>query len=393
MRLEKALEVLRDDGFALWAGAGVSRWISEAEGQPGVPFWRDLADILEAKADLRQLCANASQLSFPQRLERVHRALGFVKFQAALRETILGRLANSILVASSKLSSQGLLPIPARARQLAKLGYLANPIVDFNVETLTSLALACAGGPTSVKAFEHPSPTELDAFWCPRRNYPERASETFSRHVYHPHGAIEISGICVITETEYRSQEATLAFELATHSAFMSNLAIVGMSLDDTYLRRQLSKFRQQVRRIFWFTNLAGSQKKTNGEEIVVWAAWAGVEVVDVGSWPGFWDAVDAHLPAPNDLALLDAWKFVCDEADDALEGKTRKRKQFIEDLVPADRVPQDVHRQQAEEADEGGESLHHPLRKELTSEQLKDLRETFYDWRQKLVKAGAAVM
>jgi hypothetical protein len=78
---------------------------------------------------------------------------------------------------------------------------------------------------------------------------------------------------------------------------------------------------------------------------------------------------------------------------NDTLEGKTRKRKQFIEDLVPADCVPQDVHRQQAEEADEGGESLHDPLRKELTSEQLKDLRESFYDWRQRLAKAGAAVV
>jgi hypothetical protein len=47
----------------------------------------------------------------------------------------------------------------------------------------------------------------------------------------------------------------------------------------------------------------------------VAWAAWAGVEVVDVGSWPEFWDAVDAHLPAPSALALLDAWKFVCNEA------------------------------------------------------------------------------
>ncbi len=44
-----------------------------------------------------------------------------------------------------------------------------------------------------------------------------------------------------------------LAYQLSIHAAFQSNLVIIGMSLQDKYLRRQLAKFRQQIRKILWF--------------------------------------------------------------------------------------------------------------------------------------------
>jgi SIR2-like domain len=384
MQVRDALDVLCSDGFALWVGNGVSQWISGAEGQATVPSWPELVDQLEAKAGLGRLDLH---VSFPQRLERVHLVLGFVEFQAALREAILGRVANSILVASWRLGSSGLPPIPTRAVQLAKLGHLANPIVNFNVETLTSLALACAGGPMSIKAFKHPRPTELNAFGSPRSIYPEGVQQIFLRHVYHPHGAIEIAGICVMTETEYRTQEATLAFEVATHSAFMSNLAIVGMSLEDAYLREQLSRFRQQIRKIFWFTTLAKPRTRSPSDEVAAWASWADIKVVDAGSWPEFWEAVGAWLPMPDDLCLLNAWEFVCKKADDHLEGRIREIANFMKSRISGEPLPPEISRLHRDQAAEGGESLDQPLRKEFTPEQLNELWKAFQDCRRNLAR------
>src|SRR5206468_1707422 len=77
----------------------------------------------------------------------------------------------------------------------------------------------------------------------------------FRRAVYHPHGALETSGVCVLAESEYKSMHGTLALELATHAAFASRLVIIGMSLEDGYLRSQLERFMPQLSGVVWFVD------------------------------------------------------------------------------------------------------------------------------------------
>ena len=55
-----------------------------------------------------------------------------------------------------------------------------------------------------------------------------------------------------MTSEEYRALNGTLGLELAVHSCFGDNILIVGMSLDDDYLRRQIVMFRGQIRSIYW---------------------------------------------------------------------------------------------------------------------------------------------
>ena len=373
MQLSTALETMFEDGFALWVGAGVTHWISGAEGQSPVPLWGKLAELLENEADL---APPQEEFSFPQRMERVRRKLGLVRFQSGLRKATLVRAANSFLSASWSLAHNGVPPIPARARQLASLGRMANPIVSFNIETLTSLALACSKGPLSIKTFNDPQVSELDAFWRPRIVYPENGSSRFARHVYHPHGAIEMSGICVMTKTEYKRQQASLAFRLATHSAFMSNLAIVGMSLEDEYLRDQLSQFRRQIRQVFWFVQQGAKRNK-----IHEWASRARIELVEVDSWEDFWDAASFLSPRTDEHeepSLLDSWKFTCSQAEGHLWGNTRQIKDFIEKQVPTERLPPEISADHINRAKEMGESLTGQPEFELTQAQLCELKAAF---------------
>ena len=74
--------------------------------------------------------------------------------------------------------------------------------------------------------------------------------------MYHPHGLSTAD--CIMTEKDYENLDGTLAFELAVHTAFGNHLAIVGMSLQDEYLRKQIHKFRSQIDSITWFNSQFG---------------------------------------------------------------------------------------------------------------------------------------
>ncbi|MBV8275287.1 MAG: SIR2 family protein [Verrucomicrobia bacterium] len=121
-------------------------------------------------------------------------------------------------------------------RQVAALGQLANPIVSFNIESFTSTILARPAGPARIIPFIKPQTRRIEF---------NEFGEIFQRIVYHPHGLSTAD--CIITEKDYETLNGTLAFELAVHSAFGNNLAIVGISLQDEYLREQIHKFRRQI--------------------------------------------------------------------------------------------------------------------------------------------------
>lgn len=374
VKVTEAFELVKDDGYCLWVGNGVSMYLAAADGGPHVtPTWLELARQLERDADLTPL-KDCQEL--PDRLERIHRARGFEWFQAKLREKLLHKLAVSIFGRTLDLCKTSRSAVPQQARRLACLGQLANPIVNFNLETLTSLAVSRAGGPCSIKYFAHAKPTELDANQISRSDWGEA---TYRRHIYHPHGALNGSGICVMTGTEYRSQRSTLAFQMAVHSAFMSHLVIVGMSLNDAYLRGQITKFRQQIRKIIWF------QADTN-PELLDWACCAGIDVVTV-EWPDFWQQLDKCLPPPDQTEALAGWEAVMTEAWCTLHGGSIiEIKRFIE-AVTNGYAPDSVRDSWKATAGERGESLEEGPKEQFNAEDLQIILRSIASERRSLME------
>jgi len=56
-----------------------------------------------------------------------------------------------------------------------------------------------------------------------------------------------------MTASQYKVNRETLAFRLAIHAAFGNTLVIVGMSLNDDYLRQQIEASRASLEEIYWF--------------------------------------------------------------------------------------------------------------------------------------------
>jgi SIR2-like domain len=109
--------------------------------------------------------------------------------------------------------------------------------------------------------------------------------------VIHPHGIASGFGDgCVLTPGDYN--RLRLAFRVAVAAAYHKPLAIVGMNLDDQYLREQLREFRHEVGRVFWFRT---AQRDASTE----FAEAHRIEVVTLSGWPQFWTAVSTTLKSP----------------------------------------------------------------------------------------------
>lgn len=291
--IDKALQILTPDGYTLWVGAGVSLHATTGAGQRPL-LWSALTNHLEQKAAV----APPKTASFPDRLDVCLSRLGRFPFQKILRESVLIPCAEGIIetaIASPKI-------VPQQIQQIAKLGWFANPIVNFNVEHFTSFLLAAPAGPFAARTFQ---PRVIgavrDAF---RIEFPDQ-SDGFRRIIYHPHGTLQSGGICVMTSSEYRSMRGTLALQLAAHAAFGRVLVIVGMSLADTYLRKQLTNFREQVMDIVWFASPPDLKSKAIGS----WAWKNNVRIVEVLDWHDFWASIDKYFhPSWTDLQLMCAW-------------------------------------------------------------------------------------
>src|SRR5215469_13580338 len=68
----------------------------------------------------------------------------------------------------------------------------------------------------------------------------DEASDFYKRPIYHPHGLV--TGRCIMTSSDYQELNGGLALQLAVHASFGNNLIIAGLSLEDEYLRDQISK-------------------------------------------------------------------------------------------------------------------------------------------------------
>lgn len=285
--LENALTILRNKTYCLWVGAGVTTHISKGGGYT-TPGWHELTIELERKANIYL----TNSVEFPERIEAAQRILGHIDFQKVIREQVLVPLAKSIISLAEKNDQ-----VPTEVVQVACLGSLANHIVNFNIESITSSLIAGPGGAYSIKSFQ---PPVINATKISSRI--EGGGNSFKRSVYHPHGTIDTHGLCVLTKSDYESMKDTLALELAVHAAFQDYLAIVGMSLDDKYLRDQITKFRSYIRGIFWFTTEEPS------DSIRQWVLETDVTLIHVPSWPHFWRSVEEQLPNPNQTNLLVTW-------------------------------------------------------------------------------------
>lgn len=286
---------LMDAGCCLWVGAGLT--VQLAGGPKKAPQWDALTRELEERAGLGPAHPD---WDYPKRLEACSQKLSPKVFQSVLRKKYYTDFSLNLLQTAKQFLDKGDF-IPLFVRQVASLGQVANPIVNFNIEPLSSLLIARPAGAMRLLSYTEPHKTTVTH---------DEAAACFRRLVYHPHGLA--TGSTVMTQSQYSNQANTLAFALAAHAAFGCDLAIVGMSLEDEYLRKQITSFRGDIRAIYWFN----SEFKEAPAE---WARNNRVEMLAV-NWPEFWnwwfedrawEVNEEGLCAAWYRALLEAWAEV----------------------------------------------------------------------------------
>jgi hypothetical protein len=337
IELAEALWAL-EAGYCLWVGAGLTRQV--AAGQAGVPLWEQITQELETAAGI----SAATGKDFPHRLDECLIRLGDEKFRSFLRERYYTSLCVALLSQADQLLEADDF-IPDHARAVAALGQLANPIVSFNIEPLSSLLLGRPGGPIRVLV-QQPKGKPVYTWREP--------GGRFQRLVYHPHGLATVA--TVMTATQYKANSQTLAFGVAIHASFGNTLVIVGMSLDDEYLRHQVALYRASIGAIYWFNS-------SFSREIESWAAEHDITTV-AAPWGEFWQHWH-QLPVElerNDLAT--AWYLAVNEAVEEAEGGSlgslaRSLSSHLSE-VPAS------FRQLAEYLEQGGRTVGEPTAGQL---------------------------
>lgn len=282
-----------ETGICLWIGAGVTKYLARELGGT-VPDWNALTTELEGMARI----APQPQRSNPERLQACIETLGASKFRQVISRQIYGQLCALIATFAHRNRGQLATP-PAVAFHLAALAWPANPIVNFNVETITSYLLARPAGPCRILPYRLRDSSRAGVF------EEQETSSAFFRTVYHPHGAVNYGGQAVMSSSEYQAHNGSLAYLLAVTAAFENNLWIVGMSIDDTYLRKQLKMYRTQINQVRWFDSEDKLKKHGN------WAKDARVTQIPV-VWSEFWQIVGRELGGPVRRAgVMTAWSLV----------------------------------------------------------------------------------
>lgn len=334
MHIEQAMEILKS-GYCLWVGAGISLQLAGEAG--GVPTWKKLVQELEQEVQVKNEYPESLDIAdfdYPERLTIIFKQMGRYEFAVAIRKKILEQLAIAILKnAEDHLQTNDL---PLEFKQVAILGNLANPIVNFNVETLSSCALAGVKNQDfCLKVFKIPDVD--DDLGKELSDGPHATSH--KRHVFHPHGAINAHGRCILTSNEYSSLVGTLAYQLSTHAAFHSNLVIVGMSLQDHYLRAQLSEFRQQIGKILWF--MTKDEHAECERSLLKDAFINNITIVKFDHWKTFWSAIQTVLPNPNKERLVKTYQSLLSQSIGLLEWRAGQLVRLSSDItaIKADTV------------------------------------------------------
>jgi hypothetical protein len=288
-----------ESGFCLWVGAGLTKQILGLR-RDNAPEWGDLTEDLERMFGL----AEHNELGFPERLQLCWEA-NKDGDRNYLRQRLYIQICKDLLELSFEFNKNPTNFIPAQIREVAGLGQLANPLVSFNVEPLSSLLLGRPAGPVRILPYVHPAGQPV--------LHKREPDSRFQRLVYHPHGLV--TGDYVMTKDQYKKLSSSLAFQLAIHAAFRNKLAIVGMSLDDQYLRDQIRDYRGEMDEILWFNS-----KERFNEANLEWARANRVTTVVMG-WKEFWAKWADPLIDVRQEDLCAAWYRVIEEAALELEG------------------------------------------------------------------------
>lgn len=252
--------------------------------------------------------------------------MGETKFRQMVRAELHDRMYRQIVQMALDEHRAGRAEVPSSVRALAHLGAIGNPIVSFNIETATAIALSMPNGSPLIKTYSksagHHLPYKIGT-----------GTHRLARKVFLPHGCLELAD-CVLTEEEYITHKASMSFQLATHQAYASGLFIVGFSLGDEYLLKQIELFRRWIGTIYWIQPGADAKQGKLAEKY-------DLTLVSEGTWPDFWRNFENPLHTdlkPGDSALYETWnKLIADallyldtpfllDAEGALDPIERKR-------------------------------------------------------------------
>lgn len=284
--LPQAIGIMKNGNHCLWVGAGVTM---QLVGPANALSWSALVDKLELEAGLTPPSGNPE---LPERLERCKARLGESKFRQVVRAELHDRIYQRIIQMALDADKSGSIDVPKELKALAYLGAIGNPIVSFNIELATAIALSASNGPALIKSYSKSIAHHL-AYNIGFR--PVR----LARKVFLPHGCLELAD-CVLTTDEYKTHEASMSFQLATHQSYASGLFIVGMSLGDAYLLEQIRTFRRWMGEIYWVQPNADDNSKKLATQY-------DLTLIEEGSWQDFWSFFTSPLhadlcPAPADL-------------------------------------------------------------------------------------------
>lgn len=215
-------------GYTVWLGAGAAMALTKG----GAPSWTKLVDDLTIGHRRPQ---NWDSVDYPSKLDWVSSELGHAAFRKALRTSLVGAMLTA--------------PIDEEvAKSMAVIGARAGAIVSFNIEMLSSLPMAISrGGSFIFRSYRRP---ESESFMKPMTDGGMTCSPVFL-----PHGLLDMEGNCVITKSEYLAHGMSLAVGTAVNACLGGDLLILGMSLDDGYLREAILEHRRWIRDVFWVTN------------------------------------------------------------------------------------------------------------------------------------------
>lgn len=236
--LAQAIKVMSNGNHCLWVGAGATMqlvgraatlsWVELVEKleklAPTLPRshrclrWSGLIDLLKKTAGR----TDPSDLQLPRRLGLCCAAMGVQKFRQMVRAELHDRMYRKIVQMALDEHRAGRVEVPLPVRALAHLGAIGNPIVSFNIETATAIALSMPNGSPLIRTYSKSADHHLPY------NIGERPHR-LARKVFLPHGCLELAD-CVLTEDEYITHQASMSFQLATHQAYASGLFIVGFS-------------------------------------------------------------------------------------------------------------------------------------------------------------------
>jgi hypothetical protein len=283
-------------GYTVWFGAGVG--IAMTRG--AAPSWKSLISGLTVETDLP---ADWTARDYPSRLDWIASQKGHRAFRAALRRAVV----EPMLAAEIE---------PQVVKDMAVIGLRAGALVSFNIEIVSAIPLSVGRGGSFVpRAYRRPEAESMLKPWT--------GGGVVGSAVFFPHGILDLEGNCVITKSEYDAHRMSLAVGTAVNLCLGGDLLIVGMSLDDAYLRDAILQHRRWIRDVFWVDS------RFQHEE---WARVANVHCVRA-SYGEIWSEIaTAHIAhdSRGELAGLSAGsKGVIERAVRGVETARRTVREF----------------------------------------------------------------